>query len=660
MLKTYNDYDNHVKYLKLLSQSYPTIQTASTEIINLSAILNLPKGTEHFISDIHGEYDVFLHIIKNASGSIKRKIESCFGDSITQKEKNTLATIIYYPTEKLAEQSAKGLCDDAWYRTVLIRMVMVCRVVTSKYTRSKVRKSLPEDFRYIIDELMYTDNYEMNKQEYFDNILTSIIETERADNFIVELSSLIMNMIIDRLHIIGDIFDRGSGAHLVMEHLCGSDKVDIQWGNHDIVWMAAALGHPASIANVIRNSIRYNNFSCLEEGYGLNIRPLAVFAQKQYRDDACLGFVPKYEKSALSDRVELSNIEIATKVHKAITIIQLKLEGQIIKNRPEFKMNKRLQLGMIDFDKGSIVIDDNEYELNDRHFPTVDPENPYKLTAEEQLVVEQLQASFTQNKLLSKHVNFLFKKGGMYRIYNDNLLYHGCIPMNEDGSFAIFKLASEEYSGKSYLDLCDKLCRQGGFGKGGEKAFGLDFMWFLWCGNSSPLNGKAKMTTFERAFISDESIWHEPKDFYYDNIKNRTTAEMILREFGITARSSHIVNGHVPIKISKGESPIKAGGKLLIIDGGISKAYQKVTGISGYTLISNSYQLLLSEHQPFKTIKEVIETDDDMHSKSIPVEQYAERLTIAKTDKGDIISDKIYDLKELLKAYRDGVIKQNG
>ncbi len=637
------------KYLELLSDNYPTIQTASTEIINLTAILNLPKATEHFISDLHGEYEVFTHILKNASGSIKRKINSCFNDTITQEEKDLLATIIYYPQEKLAYLKAKNTCTDEWYKNILIRLAMVCRVATSKYTRSKVRKSLPEDFRYIIEELMYTDNFEVNKQEYFDNILDTIIQIGRADSFIIELSQLLQYLIVDKLHIIGDIFDRGSGAYLIMEDLCHFRNVDIQWGNHDIVWMAAANGHLASIANVVRNSIRYNNFSCLEEGYGNNIRPLAVFAMEQYRDDMCEHFMPKTDNDFTANKIELSNMEQAKKLHKAITIIQLKLEGQIISARPEFKMGHRLLLDKIDYADKCIEIDGKKYDLTDINLPTVDGE---------QLVMEQLKLSFMHSKLLQKHVNFLYKKGNMYRIYNNNLMYHGCIPMESDGSFAVFNLNGIEYSGKGLLDLCEKLCRLGGYSAGNEKEYGLDFMWYLWCGGLSPLNGKTKMTTFERAFINDKAAWEEPKDHYYKYIESRTTAEMILREFGVSARSSHIINGHVPIKIVKGESPIKAGGKLLIIDGGISKAYQKVTGISGYTLISNSYQLLLAEHQPFKSVAQVIANDDDMHSKNIIVETYPQRVTIAKTDRGVAIKQKISELKRLLQAYRTGLIKE--
>ncbi len=647
------------KYLELLSDSYSTIQEASTEIINLTAILNLPKGTEHFITDLHGEYDVFTHILKNASGSVKRKIDRCFGDEIDEQAKNDLATLIYYPEQKLADCKRRKLCDNAWYRATLVNLVRVCRVVTSKYTRSKVRKALPEEFRYIIEELMYTDNFEVNKQEYFNNILDMIIETDSADNFIVELSALLHRLVIDRLHIIGDIFDRGTGAHLIMEDLCNHRNVDFQWGNHDVVWMAASQGHAASIANVVRNSIRYNNFNSLEDGYGINIRPLALFAMECYRDDPCTFFKPKALTDDAPDLEAQINFAYATKVHKAITVIQMKLEGQIILSRPEFKMQDRLLLGAIDHQNGTVVIEGQTYELNDTNFPTVDPEHPYTLTPEEQLVVEQLRQSFLHSKLLRKHVDYLYQKGGIYGIFNNNLMYHGCIPMREEGAFDSLFIDGVEYSGKALTDECDRLCRIGGYGIGEAKEFGLDFMWYLWCGNNSPLNGKKKMTTFERAFVSDTTTHEEPKDYYYEHIKHRPTAELILREFGITAKCSHIVNGHVPVKIVKGESPIKAGGKLLIIDGGIARAYQKVTGISGYTLISNSYQLLLSEHQPFKGVEAVIKHNDDMHSKNIVVENYDHRLKISDTDNGAVISKKIKDLKMLLYAYRTGAVTQH-
>ncbi len=659
---SHEDVKQNKKYLELLSLSYPTIQTASTEIINLTAILNLPKGTEHFISDLHGEYEVFTHIVKNASGSIKRKIDTCFEDTINKDEKNLLATIIYYPQEKIAHMQKLGLCTDEWYKKILMQLVFVCRVVTSKYTRSKVRKTLPEDFTYIIEELLYTDNYELNKQEYFDNILDTIISIGRADSFVIELSNLLQKMVVDKLHIIGDIFDRGFGAHLILEDLYAHRNVDIQWGNHDVVWMAAALGNLAAIANVVRNSIRYNNFNCLEDGYGINIRPLAVFALEQYRDDPCKFFAPKTGHDiAKNTEIERQNSEIAIKVHKAITIIQMKLEGQIIKRRPEFKMENRLLLHRIDWKNGTIEIDGVTYELNDTVFPTLDIKNPYELTADEQTVMQQLQFSFLHSKLLHKHVNFLFEYGGIYRVHNDNLLYHGCVPMQEDGSFSSLELNGKKYKAKELMDLCDKMCRIGAYsGDKKQKQFGLDFMWYLWCGPVSPLNGKAKMATFERAFLNDEQTWTEQKDNYYNHIKNEEIAIKILNEFGIKSESSHIVNGHVPVNIKKGESPIKSNGKVLIIDGGISKAYQKVTGISGYTLISNSYQLLISEHHPFKGVDAVIENNDDMHSKNILVETYDKRYSISDTDSGKSIKVKIHDLKMLLHAYKTGIIQQVG
>ncbi len=650
------------KYLKLLSQNYPTIQSASTEIINLTAILNLPKSTEHFISDLHGEYEVFTHILKNASGGVKRKINACFGETLTEKEKNLLATVIYYPQEKIAYMKTQGACTNEWYKTILMQIIMVCRVVTSKYTRSKVRKALPEEYLYIIDELLYTDNYEVDKQQYFDNILDTIISIGRADNFIVELSNLLQKLVVDRLHIIGDIFDRGTGAHLILEDLCKHDKVDVQWGNHDILWMAAGLGHEACIANVVRNSIRYNNFNSLEDGYGINIRPLAVFALEQYRDDPCEFFAPKtFFPGEETNDIEKQNFAIAIKVHKAITIIQMKIEGQIIQKHPEYLMDDRCFLHKINHKNGTIEIDGNIFELNDSTFPTVDRNNPYSLTAGEKAVMQQLQFSFLHSKLLHKHINFLFEKGAIYKTHNNNLLYHGCIPLQKNGDFANFKYNGENYAGKKLMDLCDKMCRVGAYSTDAtQKQLGLNFMWFLWCGPMSPLNGKAKMATFERAFLKDENTYTEAKDYYYDNIVNVQTAQKILCEFNLNGKHTHIVNGHVPVKITKGESPIKAEGKVLIIDGGISKAYQKVTGIAGYTLITNSYQMLISEHHPFKGVDEVIKNDDDMHSKNILVDTYEKRVIVSDTDNGINIKNKINDLKMLLEAYETGLIQQPG
>ncbi len=647
------------KYLELLAQSYPTIQEACTEIINLSAILNLPKGTEHFISDLHGEYEVFTHIVRNASGSVKRKIEMCFKDELSEEEKNLLATIIYYPRQKLAQMHAQNCCTKEWYTKILMQLVLVCRVVSSKYTRSKVRKTLPKDFLYIIDELLYTDNFEINKQEYFINIINTIIEVNRADNFIIELSILLQKMVVANLHIIGDVFDRGTGAHLIMEDLCLRNNVDFQWGNHDVIWMAAAHGHKASIANVIRGSIRYNNFKSLEDGYGINIRPLAIFAMQQYGEDSTDCFLPKEFSGDMEiNGIEEQNSKLAAKVHKAISIIQFKLEGQIIKNRPEFKMEDRMLLHKINRKEGYIVLDGKKHDIADVSLPTVDENDVYTLTKEEEDVINQLQLSFMHSKLLHKHVKFLYQNGAIYKINNNAVLFHGCVPMTKEGEFDAFIYKGEKYAGKALLDLSDKLCRTGAHGQKEEKQFGLDYMWYLWCGPTSSLNGKAKMATFERIFIKDESTWHEPKDAYYEHILNEKYANKILSEFGINAPNAHIVNGHVPVNIKKGESPVKANGKVLIIDGGITKAYQKVTGISGYTLVSNSYQLLISEHHPFKGVKAVLENNDDMHSKNIMVQEYKKRITIADTDNGDEIKGKIEDLKLLVSAYRAGIIKQ--
>ncbi|MEA5011695.1 MAG: fructose-1,6-bisphosphatase [Angelakisella sp.] len=644
------------KYLSLLALTYPTIQAASTEIINLRAILNLPKGTEHFISDIHGEYEAFAHILKNASGSVKRKINESFGDTLTTEEKKLLATIIYYPQRKLIEVKRSGLNTRFWYKEILQQLIVVCRLATSKYTRSKVRKALPKDFEYIIDELINTDNNAINRQEYFGNILDTIIEIDRADDFIIQISHLIQRMIIDKLHIIGDIYDRGPGACAIMDDLMEHHDVDFQWGNHDILWMGAANGQLCCIANVIRNCIRYGNFDTLEEDYGINVRPLAVFAMEQYANDPCTPFTPKQlDGDDLSGHDQL----LAAKIHKAISVIQFKLEGQLIKKHPEYEMQSRLFLDTVDLANKKVTIDGQEYRLNDNYFPTFNPRHPYDLTYSEEMLMDKLRQSFLHNQKLQEHIKLLFEKGSMYKICNNNLMYHGCVPLNEDGSFGGLTIDKVTYTGKALLDMCDKICRQGAYGKGDVQENGLDFMWFLWCGPKSPLNGKNKMSTFERCFIDDPASWKEEKDPYYRFIDNEDTANMILKEFGVNDPSARIVNGHVPVKISKGESPIKANGKLLIIDGGLSKAYQSVTGIAGYTLVSNSHEIVLSEHQPFSGVEKIISNNSDMHSQNILIETFSERVKISHTDIGHSISTKIIDLEMLLQAYRKGIIKQN-
>jgi fructose-1,6-bisphosphatase-3 len=649
-----------LKYLRLLAQDYPSIQAASTEIINLRAILNLPKGTEHFISDIHGEYECFTHILRNASGSIHRKIDESFGDSLTDDQKNLLATLIYYPEKKLAELQRERQITPAWYRDTLYQLVTVCRAATSKYTRSKVRKALPPDFQYIIDELVNTNDNNSNRQEYFERILDTIIEIDRAEAFVVALCNLIQRMIVDKLHIIGDIFDRGSGAPMILDDLCRHHNVDIQWGNHDVLWMGAASGQLCCIANVIRNCVRYSNLDTLEEAYGINVRPLAVFAMEQYGTDPCTSFLPRHVEQ--ENYVPSSHDDLqAAKLHKAITVIQLKLEGQMILAHPEYEMESRLLLDKIDFRRRMVTVDGKQYPMNDCYFPTVTPETPYSLTSAEQELMERLRISFLHSEKLQAHVKFLFKQGGMYKVCNDNLLYHGCIPMEPDGSFAALEVDGVKYRGKDLLDYSEKLCRQGAYGVAGskERQNGMDFMWFLWCGPKSPLNGKNKMATFERYFIDDKDTWVETKDIYYQCSDDPEVARKILAEFGIHDEHAHIVNGHVPVKIRKGESPVKAGGKLLIIDGGISKAYQSVTGIAGYTLVSNSHQLYLSEHHPFSSIDFIVRHNSDMQSRIVPVDTYPERIKICHTDDGKKIQEKIDDLLLLLQAYRLGLITQN-
>lgn len=648
-----------IKYLDLLAQSYPNIQAACTEIINLRAILNLPKGTEHFISDIHGEYEAFTHILRNASGSIRGKIEQAFGDTLPDEQKNMLATLIYYPERKLEDIRAKRLNTRQWYHDTLCRMVEVCRLATTKYTRSKVQKALPDDFGYIISELINTENNSYNKEGYYQQILDSIIDIQQADAFIIALSRLAQRMVIDKLHILGDIYDRGDGAHLVMEDLCRHHNVDFTWGNHDVVWMGAASGQLACIANVLRNSLRYNNFDVLEDGYGINVRPLTLFALEQYADDPCTCFYPKHVDHTTPG--DTQDDRIAAKLHKAIAIIQFKLEGQLILAHPEYEMQDRLLLDKMDLARGIVRIGGREYPLTDTSFPTLIPETPYSLSPAEQQVMDKLRISFLHSEKLQKHKNLLFKKGAMYKTVNNMLLYHGCVPMEADGSFSALTVDGTAYRGRALMDYSDKMCRQGAFGSPGskEKENGLDFMWFLWCGPKSPLNGKEKMATFERYFLSDKAVQAEPQDPYYTLANKSEYVDAILREFQLTSPLSRIVNGHMPVKIRVGESPLKAGGRRIIIDGGISRAYQPVTGIAGYTLISNSNELYLSEHHTFSGIDEVIRTDGDMDSKIIPVFPYPHRMKIRDTDDGLRLQEKINDLEMLLEAFRQGTISQS-
>ena len=555
------------RHLKILSKQYTNIEQVAEEIINLQAILNLPKGTELFLSDIHGEYGSFSHILNNGSGIIRNKIEDIFNNQITERDRRQLATLIYYPEEKLALIKKEVEDIKEWYSINLYRLIEVAREVSSKYTRSKVRKAMPKGFDYIIDELLHLQGCGPDKETYYKQIISSIIELDRADEFIVAISNLIKRMAIDHLHVIGDIFDRGPNAKLVMDTLMNFHSLDIELGNHDILWMGAACGNKACIANVIRICSRYDNIDTLEDGYGINIRPLATFALETYKDDNCEKFVPKvfdYNKYIRSDEISIA------KIHKAISIIQFKLEGQIIKEHPEYKMDGRLLLDKIDYEKGTIQIDNKIYNLNDTNFPTVDYKNPYKLTKEEEEIINRLQESFKNSETLNKHISFLYSKASMYKCFNSNLLFHGCVPMEADGEFSKIEVLGESISGKKYFDCIEKIANEAYFGKENNKD-AVDFMWYLWCGPKSPLFGKAKAATFERYFVEEKEIHKEEKNPYFALIENEEICDKILKEFGLGTKNSHIINGHVPVKEKDGESPIKANGKLLVIDRRICK-----------------------------------------------------------------------------------------
>lgn len=648
-----------LKYLKSLSKQYPTIAEASTEIINLQAILNLPKGTEHFMTDIHGEYEQFSHVLKNGSGSVRRKIDEEFGNTLSLRDKKSLATLIYYPSEKLElvlQQEDENSIED-WYKITLHRLVQITKRVSSKYTRSKVRKALPKDFSYIIEELITEKAEVQDKEAYYNEIIRTIIRIGRAPEFIIALSNLIQRLVIDHLHIVGDIFDRGPGPHVILDTLCRYHSVDVQWGNHDIVWMGAASGHLACIANVVRMAARYGNLDTLEEGYGINLIPLATFALDTYRDTDCKAFAIKYNTD-----YDTKDLSLDMKMHKAISIIQFKLEGQLIMRRPEFGMKDRMLLHRIDYDKKALVLDSVSYAMKDVDFPTVNRERPYELTKEEEQLMERLRQAFVKCEKLQKHVRFLFSKGGLYKVYNSNLLYHGCVPMDEEGNFCPVNVYGEEYSGKELYDVLEHYARKGYYAHNNlqEKLKGQDIIWYIWAGPNSPVFGKDKMATFERYFLEDKETHKETKNAYYRLLDNEQVINNILREFGLDEEQSHIVNGHVPVELKKGESPVKCGGKLLIIDGGFSKAYQDKTGIAGYTLVVNSYGMRLVAHEPFESTEAAILHESDIFSDSIILETKTSRQKIADTDIGAELRESIHQLEELLQAYRDGIINEKG
>ncbi len=644
------------KYLNQLSKTYRNIQEVSEEIINLQAILNLPKGTELFMSDIHGEYEAFLHILNNGSGIIKSKIENIYEKTLTEEDRKDLATLIYYPEEKLnlIKKSKKNL--NEWYKISLYRLIEVTKSVSSKYTRSKVRKAMPKGFDYIIDELIHLQGDDNNKEKYYGQIIDSIIDLNRADSFIVAISNLIKRMAIDHLHIVGDIYDRGPGAPIIMDKLMNFHSLDIEWGNHDILWMGAASGNEACIANVVRICSRYDNLATLEEGYGINIRPLSVFATEVYKNDDCKAFLPRnreVSKYSNTDKIVLS------KIHKAISIIQFKIEGKLIKKHPEYKMDDRLLLDKIDIKKGTVIINKKEYKLNDTVFPTIDWKNPYELTKQEAEIVERLKNSFMHSEKLNKHINFLYAKGHMYQNFNSNLLFHGCIPLKENGEFDEVEILGKSLKGQELMEHIENTAHRAYFKEHNEEnQDAIDVMWYFWCGPKSPLFGKDKAATFERYFLDDEYTHKENKNPYYELINKEEICNKILENFGSNVEEGHIINGHMPVKAKDGESPVKANGKTILIDGGFAKAYQSTTGIAGYTLTYNSNGLVLAMNEPFESRAKAIEEGLDIKAQIILKEKIDKRKRVADTDIGKKIKEEIEDLKMLLLAYQEGELKE--
>lgn len=644
------------KFLRGLAKQYPTIASAATEIINLQAILSLPKGTEHFITDVHGEYDQFSHIIKNGSGAIRRKIEEEFGPTFRSEEKKEIAALIYYPELKMAQVEKKETDMDEWYRITIHRLICVCKSAASKYTRSKVRKAIPAEFAYIIEELMTGRPDQADQEAYYNEIIQSVIETKRAAELIVACANLIRRLVVDHLHVVGDIYDRGPYPHLVLDDLMKHHSVDIQWGNHDAVWMGAAAGSSACIANVIRIAARYGNLDILEDGYGINLVPLAKLAMQVYADDPCTDFKVHYREGDYDERDAL----LDEKIHKAITVIQFKLEGHLIKLHPEFAMEDRLLLDKMDLKKGTVLVYGKEYPLKTTRFPTVDPADPYALCEEEAEVVERLQSAFMNCEKLQNHIRFLYTKGSLYKVYNGNLLYHGCVPLNEDGSFQEVEIYGKKFSGKALYDELEAYARKGYYAVDPiEKKKGQDILWFIWENRNSPVFGKEKMTTFERYFIENKRTHEEPKNPYYRLLEKEEVVNAILKEFGLAGEESHIINGHIPVEAKCGESPVKCKGKLLIIDGGLSKAYQPKTGIAGYTLIYNSYGLVLAAHEPFESVEKAVEEGSDVHSHTILVQHVVKRKTVADTDIGKQLKETVKDLQDLLDAYRSGMIVED-
>lgn len=654
---TYEETKQDLRYLELLSEKFPDISSAATEIINLEAILSLPKGTEHFLSDLHGEVNSFVHVLKNASGVIRRKVDDIFGMSMRESDKRELCSLIYYPEEKLSLVKSKEKDLDDWYRMTLHQVVEVARMVSSKYTRSKVRKLLPKGFAYVIEELLHESKAEPDKQEYYNAIINSIVEINRSEDLIIAICNLIHRLVIDTLHIVGDIFDRGPGACRIMETLCNYHDFDIQWGNHDIEWMGAAAGNKALIASVLRVSIRYANVETLEEGYSINLLPLANFAIDTYGDDPCKAFQTKdFEDNPRLQR----SAQLMARMHKAISIIQFKLEGQTVMRHPEYQMDDRLLLDKIDLEKGTVTIGDKVYELVDKNLPTIDPANPYMLSTEEQQLMDQLEHSFRMSEKLQKHLRCLYQHGALFLVRNNCLLYHAAIPLNENGTFQEVDIDGERLKGKALMEKIDQIIRSAYFSPNGTEQHenSLDYMWYLWCGPCSPLFNKDKMATFESYFIADKEAHKEVKGAYYELANQRDTCAAILREFGLDPEKSRIINGHIPVRAAKGESPLRAEGMRLVIDGGFSKPYQQTTGIAGYTLIYNSHGLQLVEHEMFESKDKALRYGLDIHSR-VQLEEFKyHRMLVRDTDRGKELVQQINNLQKLLLAYRHGLIKE--
>ncbi len=652
---------NDLKYLQLLSQSFPNISEASTEIINLQAIMNLPKGTEHFLADIHGEFEAFQHILKNASGNIQRKVNELYGNTLRESDKRELCTLIYYPDQKLELIKATENDLDDWYHITIHQLVSICRLVSSKYTRSKVRKSLPKDFSYIIQELLHERTDDANKADYVNVIIDTIISTGRADDFIIAISNVIQRLSIDQLHILGDIYDRGPGAHIILDTLSRYHSWDIQWGNHDILWMGALAGNNACICNVIRLSLRYANLTTLEEGYGINLVPLATFAMETYGDDPCKEFIPKLSSSD-SLHIDEKSQRLIALMHKAITIIQFKEEAAIYEKHPQWGMQNRELFKFIDYENGTIQLDGNTYSLKSNSFPTISPDNPNELTPEEKQLMAKLHHSFQISEKLHKHIRLLLQHGCMYAIYNNNLLFHASIPLNDDGTLKNVEISpSNTFHGKDLLQNIGIMIRtafQDDTTKE-ERSYATDYFLYLWCGPDSPLFDKSKMATFERYFIADKDTHNEVKGNYFRLRNEECIVDRIMDSFGLVGNNRHIINGHVPVHVCNGENPIKANGKLMVIDGGFSEAYHKETGIAGYTLVYHSRGFVLVQHEPFTSTTDAVQKCTDIKSTTQIVEMASHRMRVADTDIGMELGKQIADLERLLYAYRHGLIKEN-